>query len=60
MTGRGRPAIGPQIAVAMDPLMLAWIDTAAAADGISRSEWIRRACAAALHWTALPQGHRDL
>ena len=44
----GRPAIGDQIKIAFPADMLASIDRAADAQGISRSEWIRRACAGAL------------
>lgn len=44
----GRPAIGPQINVAISGEMVARIDAAARAAGISRSEWIRRAVEAAL------------
>ena len=46
--GRGRPAIGPQVNIAMSPDMLAAIDAAADKAGVSRSEWVRRACMAAL------------
>ena len=46
----GRPAIGPQIAIAFPPDMLARVDDAALAAGISRSEWVRRAVAARLGW----------
>lgn len=44
----GRPAIGPQIAIAFPPDMLARVDAAARAAGVSRAEWIRRAVVAAL------------
>lgn len=44
----GRPAIGPQINVAIPPDTLARVDAAAAALGVSRSEWIRTAILAAL------------
>ena len=44
----GRPAIGPQINVAISPEMVARIDDAARDAEVSRSEWIRRAIAAAL------------
>jgi hypothetical protein len=44
----GRPAIGPQINVAISPATVARIDAAARVDGIGRSEWIRRAVEAAL------------
>ena len=49
MSGKpGRPPVGPQVSIAMIPDMLARIDAAAARAGISRAEWVRRACAAAL------------
>lgn len=44
----GRPPVGPQVNIAMSPDMLARIDTAAASAGVSRAEWVRRACVAAL------------
>lgn len=44
----GRPAIGPQVNIAMAPDMLAQVDATAAQDGVSRAEWIRRAVTAAL------------
>lgn len=44
----GRPAIGGQVKVSMTDGMVARIDQAADTLGISRSEWIRRACLAAL------------
>ena len=44
----GRPAIGPQINVAIPPETVARVDAAARKAGISRSEWIRRAVEAAL------------
>ena len=44
----GRPAIGPQINVAISPEVVARVDAAARAAGISRSEWIRRAIESAL------------
>ena len=44
----GRPTVGPQVNIAMSPDMLARIDAAAARAGVSRSEWVRRACVAAL------------
>ena len=44
----GRPAIGPQVNIAMSPATVARVDTAARAAGVSRSEWIRRAVEAAL------------
>ena len=40
----GRPPIGDQIKIAFPADMLASIDHAADAQGLSRSEWIRRAC----------------
>ena len=44
----GRPVVGPQVKMAFPPALLARVDERAATDGVSRSEWIRRACAAAL------------
>ena len=44
---QGQP-VGPQVSIAMIPDMLARIDAAAARAGVSRAEWVRRACAAAL------------
>ena len=44
----GRPAIGPQVNIAIPPATLARVDVAARAAGISRSEWIRRAIELAL------------
>ena len=41
----GRPAIGPQVNIAMSPATVARVDTAARAAGVSRSEWIRQAIA---------------
>ena len=46
--GPGRPAIGAQVKIAMDPAILAAVDAAAESAGLSRSEWVRRAVAAAL------------
>ena len=46
--GPGRPAIGAQIKIAMDPDTVARVDAAATAEGISRAEWIRRAVMVAL------------
>lgn len=43
-THPGRPRIGPQVKIAIGDELLAAIDEAAAADGVSRAEWIRRAC----------------
>ena len=56
----GRPAIGPQITIAFPPDMLARVDAAAGAAGVSRAEWIRRAAVAALTPTSrrTPHGHR--
>lgn len=44
----GRPAIGDAVKIKLPADMLAAIDANAGRAGISRSEWIRRACAAAL------------
>jgi len=44
----GRPAIGPQTTIAFPPAMLARVDAAAKAEGITRAEWVRQACATAL------------
>ena len=44
----GRPAIGPQINVAISPETVARVDAAARKAGINRSEWIRRAIESAL------------
>ena len=44
----GRPVVGPQIKMAFPPALLARVDEQAAAEGISRSEWVRRAVVAAL------------
>lgn len=38
----GRPAIGPAFSVRLPPGLLARVDAAAAAEGVSRAEWIRR------------------
>ena len=46
--GRGRPEIGPAISVKVPLDALAAIDAAAESAGVSRAEWIRRACSAAL------------
>ena len=46
--GPGRPAIGAQIKIAMDPDTVARVDAAATTEGISRAEWIRRAVMVAL------------
>ena len=45
---RGRPAIGPQVNISIAPDMLARVDEAAKAAGVSRSEWIRQAISARL------------
>lgn len=39
----GRPAVGPQVNIAISPDMLAQVDAAASTAGVSRSEWVRRA-----------------
>lgn len=44
----GRPAVGPQVSVALPPDVIARVDDAARDAEVSRSEWIRRAIAAAL------------
>lgn len=46
--GPGRPAIGAQVKIAMNPAVVAAVDAAAESAGLSRSEWVRRAVAAAL------------
>ena len=46
--GPGRPAIGAQVKIAIDPEMLAAVDVAAGSAGVTRSEWVRRAIAATL------------
>ena len=45
---RGRPAVGGQISVSFAPEVLAAVDDAAASEGVSRSEFIRRATRDAL------------
>lgn len=45
----GRPKIGAQINIAIPPGMLTRIDGAAAAEGVTRSAWIRQAIAARLY-----------
>lgn len=45
----GRPAVGPQVNIAIQPDILARVDEAARAAHVSRSEWIRRAIVGALH-----------
>ena len=50
MTGKaGRPVIGSQIKIAIPADMLARIDGTAAAEGVTRSTWIRQAVAARLY-----------
>ena len=44
----GRPVVGPQVKMAFPPALLARVDERAAAEGVSRSEWVRRAVVAAL------------
>lgn len=44
----GRPPVGAQINVSFPADVLARVDAAAERGGVSRSEWIRRACLAAL------------
>ena len=44
----GRPAVGPQVKIAIQPDILARVDEAARAARVSRSEWIRRAIVGAL------------
>ena len=44
----GRPVVGDQVKIAFPAALLAAIDAAADAQGITRSEWVRRACAATL------------
>ena len=46
----GRPRVGDQVKIAFPADMLTAIDTAAARGGITRSEWVRQACAALLPW----------
>lgn len=41
----GRPRVGDQVKIAFPADLLAAIDAAAAAEGVSRSELVRRACA---------------
>ena len=52
----GRPRIGTQVSMIFPPDMLAAIDECATAEGISRAEWVRRACADKLAWVALRKG----
>lgn len=44
----GRPAIGPQIKIRLDPDVLARIDDLADAAGVTRSAWVRSALEAAV------------
>ena len=44
----GRPPVGPQVNIAIQPDILARVDEAARAARVSRSEWIRRAIVGAL------------
>ena len=44
----GRPPVGPQVKIAIQPDILARVDEAARAAHASRSEWIRRAIVGAL------------
>ena len=44
----GRPRIGTQVSMIFPPDMLAKIDADAERQGISRAEWVRRACAGVL------------
>jgi metal-responsive CopG/Arc/MetJ family transcriptional regulator len=53
-TKAGRPAIGPAIQIRIPADMLAEIDATAAAEGVTRVQWIRQAVAARLH-----AAHRD-
>jgi len=39
----GRPEVGPAFSVKFPPDLLAKVDEAARADGVSRAEWLRRA-----------------
>lgn len=41
----GRPAVGSPIQIRIPAAMVEAIDRAAAAAGVTRSEWIRQACA---------------
>jgi len=53
-TRKGRPAIGNAINMRFPAELLAQIDAAATAAGITRSEWIRTACTEALR-RSIPQ-----
>lgn len=44
----GRPEVGPQVVVRMPEALRGRIDAAAASAGVTRAEWVRDACAAAL------------
>lgn len=50
MNRGGRPPVGDAVKVKLPPDLLASIDTAADIAGISRSEWIRRACSTELRF----------
>lgn len=47
--GPGRPVVGDQVNIAFPGELLAAVDAAARAAGVSRSEWVRRAAQAALN-----------
>ena len=44
----GRPPVGPQVNISIQPDVLARVDESARAARVSRSEWIRRAIVGAL------------
>lgn len=44
----GRPPVGPAINLRFPDDLLAAIDKSAAAEGVTRAQWIRMACAARL------------
>lgn len=46
MSRPGRPAIGEPVQIRLPAAMLADIDRLAAAEGVTRSQWIRQALAA--------------
>ena len=46
--GPGRPVVGDQVNIAFPADLLAQVDAAAVAAGLTRSEWVRRAARAAL------------
>ena len=50
-TRKGRPVIGDAINIRFPAGLLAQIDAAATAAGITRSEWIRTACTERLERT---------